>query len=363
MTLLSFTRSLFPGICLVVLFLAICAPGGSAITLTPGNSTTAVIAQGDPIYIQGIATGQPQVGLQIWFIGPNFVKVTTVPVNNDGTYQYILQPADTANLAPGAYFVVVQHPMMNGRFDIIYDTGTGNVINLQSGQTIFQITGSGSLQSPSSATALIHAISSQNVDDTFTTVSFYVSNPSVMINPIGTVQVGDTFTINGSTNLAVGNDLLVEISSSSFQPTSKMQPAGFSGMNGMVKVMPGTGTTNSWSYPVDTSEFTPDQYTVTVSGVLQTVTATGTFTVVPAGSLTATTSAAPVTPTTSAPLAVTETIPPPVNFTPAVVTTTASISTATPASPALPVTTTYTPLPEALGITALGVAGVLRRRL
>jgi hypothetical protein len=352
------------GIFFVVLFLAICAPGASAITLTPGNSTTAVIAQGDPVYIQGIATGQPQVGLQIWFIGPNFVKVTTVPVNNDGTYQYILQPADTANLAPGAYFVVVQHPMMNGRFDIIYDAGTGSVINIQSGQTIFQLTGSGSLQSPSSAMALIDAISSQNVDDTFTTVSFYVSNPNVMINPIGTVQVGDSFTINGSTNLAVGNDLLVEITSSSFQPTSKMQQAGFSGASGTVKVMPGTGTTNSWSYPVDTSELAPDQYTVTVSGVLQTVTATGTFTVVPAGSLTATTSAAPVTPTTSAPLALTGTTPPPpVNFTPTVVTTTASISTEALASPALPVTTTYTSLPEALGITALGVAGVLRRRL
>jgi hypothetical protein len=354
MTPISYTRSLFPGLCLVVLCLVICVPGASAITLTPGNSTTAVIAQGDPVYIQGIATGQPQVGLQIWFIGPNFVKVTTVSVNNDGTYQYILERADTANLAPGAYFVVVQHPMMNGRFDIIYDAGTGSVINLQSGQTIFQLTGSGSLQSPSSATALINAISSQNVDDTFTTVSFYISNPNVMINPIGTVQVGDTFTINGQTNLAVGNDLLVEITSSSFLPTSKMQPAGFSGMSGMVKVMPGTGTANSWSYPVDSSEFTPDQYTVTVSGVLQTVTATGTFTVVPAGSLTASTSVAPIAVTSMTP-------PPPANLTTTVVTTTASVSTAAPASPALQVTTTYTPLPEALGITALGVAVVLRR--
>jgi hypothetical protein len=53
--------------------------------------------------------------------------------------------------------------------------------------------------------------------------------------------------------------------------------------------------------------------------------------------------------------------PPPANLTTTVVTTTASVSTAAPASPALQVTTTYTPLPEALGITALGVAVVLRR--
>jgi hypothetical protein len=360
MLLVSYPKFLAFGICLVVLFLAICTPVVSAVTLTVGNSTSAVIAQGDPVYIQGIASGQPQAGLQIWLIGPNAVKVTTVSVGANGTYQYSLLPADTANLAPGGYFVVVQNPMTNGQFDVIYDSMTGKVINVQSGQTIYQLTGSGSLQTPYSATALIHAITSQNVDDTFTTVSFYISNPTVMIGSPATVEVGDKFTLSGSTNLAPGDTLNVEISSGSFGPTSKMQPAGFSGTSGMVTVVAGTGTTNSWSYSVDTSEFTPGQYIVTVSGVLQTVTTTGAFNVVPAGSLTTTTTTVPVT--TAAPVAAANATPvAPGNLTATVVTTTAGLPAAASVSTAPPATTTYAPLPVALGIAALAAALVFRR--
>ena len=37
-----------------------------AVTLTPGaQSGTATIANGDPVYIQGVATGQPPNGLQV----------------------------------------------------------------------------------------------------------------------------------------------------------------------------------------------------------------------------------------------------------------------------------------------------------
>ena len=63
-------------ICLLLLAIAISIPCAAAITLTPGSSaTTTTISQGDPVYIRGIATGHPQAGLQIWFIGYNFAKV------------------------------------------------------------------------------------------------------------------------------------------------------------------------------------------------------------------------------------------------------------------------------------------------
>ena len=56
--------------CILLLAIAISIPGAAAITITPGSSaTTTTISQGDPVYIEGIATGHPQAGLQIWFIG------------------------------------------------------------------------------------------------------------------------------------------------------------------------------------------------------------------------------------------------------------------------------------------------------
>jgi hypothetical protein len=123
----------------------------------------------------------------------------------------------------------------------------------------------------------MQAIHSQNVDDTFALTSFIVGNPTVIINPIGDHRVGDSFTITGSTNLAVDNDLLVEIYSSSFKPTQKVQGSGFSGSSGMVKVEPGTNGFNSWSFPVDTSTFKPDEYLVKVSGTTNEVTGSATF--------------------------------------------------------------------------------------
>jgi hypothetical protein len=271
-----------------VFLLLLCAlliiPPLSAISLSPGSSFAGAptIANGDPVYIHGIATGHPSSGLQVWLIGYNYVKISTVYTNADNTYEYELKSADTQSLVSGQYFVLVQHPMMNSVFDIYYDTATGSVINRQLGtsMSIFQLTGSGSLQNTDGANALMRAINSQNLDDTFATTSFIIGNPKAFINPIGDHTVGDKFTINGSTNLAVGNNLNFEITSSSFSPTQKVQSAEFSGSSGTVKVEPGTNGFNRWSFDVDASTFKPDEYIVTVSGTTIDVTSSTTFNIV-----------------------------------------------------------------------------------
>jgi len=233
------------------------------------------------VLISGIATGQPRAGLQVWVIGKNYVKISGVQVNSDDTYSYELKSAETQNLASGQYLVIIQHPMMNAEFDVIYNAASGEVINrqLDSGKAIFLLTGPGSLQRPDAGYALMQAIKSQNIDDDFTTVPFFVDEPSSLINPIGNHYIGDRFTLSGSTNLAVGNDLLVEIYSSSFTPTQKEQGSEFSGSSGTVKVVPGTGGYNTWSFDVDTSTFRADEYLVKVSGVTREVIASATFTV------------------------------------------------------------------------------------
>jgi len=263
-----------------------------AVTLTPGSTSTTSIANGDPVVISGIATGQPRAGLQVWVIGKNYVKISGVQVNRDDTYSYELKSAETQNLASGQYLVIIQHPMMNGEFDITYSAASGEVINrqLDSGKAIFLLTGPGSLQRPDAGYALMQAIRSQNIDDDFTTVSFFVDEPSSIINPIGNHYIGDRFILSGSTNLAVGNDLLVEIYSSSFSPTQKVQGSGFSGSSGTVKVVSGTGGYNTWSFDVDTSTFRADEYIVKVSGVTREVIASATFTVTERPAMTSTTS-------------------------------------------------------------------------
>ncbi|PKL64114.1 MAG: hypothetical protein CVV32_10695 [Methanomicrobiales archaeon HGW-Methanomicrobiales-3] len=244
------------------------------------TTDTGTIANGDPVTLRGIATGHPREGLQVWVIGKNYLDISTIPVNNDNSFEFELKPSETLNLASGQYFVVVQHPMMNGEFDIYYDAASGKVINRQmgaDGNTIYTMSGAGSLQGPASANALVSAISSQNVDDTFTTYTFFISPPSALIYPIGDHAVGDRFTISGSTNLAAGDQLMVEITSSSFQPTRKTADGGFSGSAGTATVVPGQGGNNRWSFDVDASEFKPDEYIVTVKGITVDVTGSTVF--------------------------------------------------------------------------------------
>jgi hypothetical protein len=289
----------------------------TAITLSPGTSFSGAptIANGDPVYIHGIATGHPREGLQVWLFGNNYVKITSVSTNADNSYEYELTPADTRSLAPGQYFVLIQHPMMNAKFDIYYDAATGSVINRQlgSGTAIFQLTRAGSLQSTDSANALMRAINSQNLDDTFATASFVVNPPGASIDPVGEHRVGDTFIITGSTNLAVGDDLSVEVTSSSFRPTTKFQSNEFSGAAGTVKIYSGSGALNTWSFPVDASSFKPDEYIVRVSGITVDVTSSALFNIV---------EAQPTSQLTPAPVITEQTIPPVITTPPTPVPTT-----------------------------------------
>jgi len=303
------------------------------------SSNTVTIANGDSVFIHGIATGQPQNGLQLWIISHNYLKVTTLPVNDDDTYEYELRSADTQNLASGQYFFLVQHPMMNGQFDIVYDRASGRIINKQLGEggmTIFTISGSGSLQGPDSAQALVNAIDSQNIDDTFATYSFYISPPTVLINSIGEHSVGDKFTISGSTNLAAGDELMVDITSSSFGPTTKAQSGEFSGISQAVNVVQGSGSNNRWSYDVDTTAFKPDEYIVKVSAITQDATASTSFSITERTGLPPTTAMVTMPATTAVP---TTTLPP---------------LTVT--------TTTRAPVPCWIAIGALAVMVCLRKR-
>jgi trimeric autotransporter adhesin len=273
--------------CLLLIGMAFITVPAGAVELDPvgsASSNTVTIANGDSVLIHGIATGHPRNGLQLWIISHNYLKVATLPVNDDNTYLYELKPADTQDLASGQYFFVVQHPMMNGQFDVVYDPSSGTIINRQlgngNGMKIFTISGAGSLQGPDSAQALVNAISSQNIDDTFATYSFFISPPTAFINPIGDHYAGDKFTLTGSTNLAAGDQLMIEVTSSSFKPTQKSEGSEFSGTSGVVNVVPGSGGYNRWSFDVDATAYKPDEYIVKVSAIRQDVTASAYFNIV-----------------------------------------------------------------------------------
>lgn len=255
--------------------------GTTSITIKkPFVSATAsqsTVAKGDKFYIVGIAEGKPALGIQIWILGKNYMTVDTTAVSADASFQYEVTQTTTKNLASGQYFLVAQHPMQNSVFDIRL---VGNkMYNAQSGMSFFTLLGAGSLQGSDAAEALVQGINDPNVDDTYTKLQFLIENPFIVVKPVGDKHTGDKFTVIADTNLAVNDDILVEVYSSSFKPTQKSQNGEFSGISGTVKVAKGENGMNKVSFDVDSSTFKPDEYIVTETAILQDATGTALFTI------------------------------------------------------------------------------------
>jgi PGF-CTERM protein len=290
------------------------------------------LAKGDILYVTGTAEGKP-ANVYVWIFGKNYRSCSNAAsVKSDATYEYKLDRGDTDNLYAGEYFIVVQHPMMNGIADIIGtkssdagDTATGTACTWFTNVSYSSGTMTGSLhavkiaglQAPDAATAFINALDSSDIDDTYFKVQTVVEEPFINIGAgagcgdLGDKCVGDTFTITGTTNLAVGDEIQIDVVSSSFKPTEKTQSAEFTGASQTVTVVKGD-TYNTFSMEVNAENFKPDEYLVKAEAIEPSVTATHTFNVLdctvtsPGACITmpvCTTVAPPATPTTTVTIA------------------------------------------------------------
>ena len=279
------------------------------VSATVSQST---VARGDKVFVRGTAEGQPSKGVAMWVLGKNKAFRDTASVNSDASFEFEIKDTVTWDLASGQYFVVVQHPMQNDVFDINLGTAAGttnDVYNLKLGNgiRIFSLLGAGSLQGSDAAEALAQAINDPNVDDTYTKLQFLVEEPVIRIDAVGDRHVGDKFTITAQTNLAVDDEVLFEVYSSSFKPTQKSQSGEFSGATGTAKVTKGDSGMNKLSFDVDASTFKPDEYIVKAAWILHEVTGTALFNVLEGAAPTAVPTAVV---TTAVPTTVATTIPP-----------------------------------------------------
>ena len=262
-----------------------------------------VVAKGDKLVITGTAEGDPST-LNLYIFGTNYFLPDSITVEDDGTYKKEV-PIDS-DRASGQYFVVVQHPMMDGDFDAKLGGSEGNryfyipnVVNVQGAQSSFFVEGEKKLTGSQAADSLTKMIDSANIDDVYTKLTFTVSDPWIAIDGPGDQAVGTTFTISGTTNLAVDDQISVEVTSSSFTAAEKTQNTGTSGVTVMTKVAAGDGVNNVWSVEVDSTNWELDEYNVNVDGLEIDVTATATFNLVEQ-TVTPTATATGATPTTTA---------------------------------------------------------------
>ncbi|MCZ0861265.1 PGF-CTERM sorting domain-containing protein [Methanocorpusculum sp. MG] len=271
--------------------------------------SSTVIAQGDKLYITGTAQGKPST-LNMFIFGPNYFADESITVNDDGSYEKKFDiPSD---LSSNQYFVVVQHPMYNGFFDVkLKDSEDGKYTyfyidnattgNLAGTQGSFIVKGQNKLQGSQAADALTKMIDDANIDDIYTKLTFTVAAPWIRINNPGDQAMGSKFTITGTTNLAVDDQILVEVMSSSFTAVDKTSTSTTSGVSQATKVVAGEGTDNTWSIEVDSTNWKLDEYTIKVNGIEVDVSTTTNFNLVEkVVTPTPTATSTGVTPTTTA---------------------------------------------------------------
>lgn len=147
--------------------------GEQPLTGMPG-----VVARGDPVTISGTATGNPNA-VYVWVFGQNYRLLSEpVDVGSDGAYHYTLERSKTADLSPGRYYVIVQHPMGNGKQDV--RVVSDSTISVPGGTTV-DLSG---LPANEAAAALLDALNSPNSDDTYVMVSFLIENPWIQISGV-----------------------------------------------------------------------------------------------------------------------------------------------------------------------------------
>ena len=262
-----------------------------------------VVAKGDKIYISGTAEGDPSY-LQLYIFGPNKFVRESITVEDDGSYEKKLDIG--SDWASNQYYVVIEHPMYNGEIDVQYQDGNLFINNTESTSTIQSSFNVDKLQGANAADALTKMIDNPNIDDIYTKLTFTVAEPWIKVENPGDQATGTKFTISGTTNLAVDDQILVEVMSSSFTAVDKTSTSITDGVSMTTKVVAGEGTDNVWSVEVDTTNWKLDEYTIKASGIEVDVTTTTNFNVVekvvtPTATATATTTAATATATPATP--------------------------------------------------------------
>ena len=177
-----------------------------------------------------------------------------------------LKKADTKNMSTGQYFMVIQHPMYDGFFNIMAENGafylnTTATADEDNGQLLFKFD---IRQTANAAQALCDNLDSQTIDDMYVKYSFFVvgEDESFTISDIPTtIAQGETFTISGTSTANAGDFVTVEMISTAFAAVPK-ETVGSAAFIAVTTQIADDGT---WEVTFDTSDLNVDEYSLKVA--------------------------------------------------------------------------------------------------
>ena len=203
-----------------------------------------------------------------YFLGSEKIAVTTdKDVNNKFTAKLTEDQTSAKNMSAGQYFMVIQHPMYDGAFNIaniaedFYLNTTGNVIAGGNAQSfLFNVN---ERQTANAAQALCDALDTQNIDDMYVKYSFFVvgEDESFTISDIPSqIAKGTTLVISGVDTANADETVVVEMISTAFAAVPK-ETVGSAAFIAVTTTVAEDGT---WEVTLDTSELNIDEYNLAV---------------------------------------------------------------------------------------------------
>jgi len=232
---------------------------------------TSVVAQGSNLVVTGTAESAEKV--RYYIFGTNFFESKEIDVKKKDSSFKIDMKIKKEEMAAGQYFLVVQHPMYDEDFNIAPNATIQNksiILNTTGEASITPIAADGSnilfkvneRQTSNAAEALCQAIDTENIDDIYVKASFIVAAPSLTMNPVASeIAQGEKITVSGTTNLAPGSTVTVEMLSTAFAavPKASVNSASFIALTTKV------ADDGTWEVTFDTTGLNVDEYTLTAT--------------------------------------------------------------------------------------------------
>jgi outer membrane protein assembly factor BamB len=199
--------------------------------------------------------GSPAIANGVIYLGSSDSKVYAVNAN-DGSQKWVF----TA-MAGGNEFS--EPAVADGVIYVGSDMGSVFAINANDGTQRWTFATGGAIQSsPAVADGVVYVGNTDWKVYAIGTSTYYIN-----ILPVTDKCVGEKITITATTNLAVGEHVLVEVYSPPFKPKQKTQSGEFRRVTNIVTVENNGNTINYIRSDFDLSTFVPREYIINVSSL------------------------------------------------------------------------------------------------
>jgi len=137
-----------------------------------------LVAKGQPFTITGSVKEYPD-NVQLWMFGDYYLVNAQIPVNQDSSFTFTVNPELSENFPEGQWYLVLQHPRQNNNLDIVLDGDWIRTQRLDNGTGSLLIRGEGASQGWYAAQNYFSNFDHRSVDDTYTVIPFIVDDSGI----------------------------------------------------------------------------------------------------------------------------------------------------------------------------------------